>query len=298
MRRHLLTAAAVLAASSLVPAIGGKAQDDLRARWLGAWVVLASGVASDCSGMHTNNAIHGQLSLGGGVHRFEPGELGQVTGLDLKQARVDVFVSLREDLLVPYQDGPFELYRQAPCRVELLVDLPRPMVKANDVAGIDRAILQVAERHTTLDQATASARWNRREREAYPPDYERRLGEHAVWKAEQRNAAVDRKIEASIAAAQEVLARVSHEREGYSEAFALGVEAMRALRFDDCDRMLASTFDGWKRKPPEGTHLEGHADGQFLTYSIRLADRLKGCYVPVPALPAEGAVAEALPQGD
>jgi hypothetical protein len=284
--RPLLTLAlaATLVVLTASPAPAAGTQDQLRSRWLGAWVILTSGLTSDCSGMHTNNRIHGELSLGRGMRRFEPGELGQVTKVDLKRARVDVFVKLREEVLIAYEDGPFELYREAQCRIELLVDVPRQSVKAKDVATIDALILNVVERYPSLDEARDSGDWNGREREAYPEDYARRVAEHKVWMAEQRNAAVEEKIERSMELAQDVLSRVSHEREGYGEAFTQGVETMTGREFDHCDRMLASTFDSWKQKVPEDVHEEGYYDGQQLAYGLRIARSLERCYVDVPEL--------------
>jgi hypothetical protein len=287
MRRAALVLALLIApcAPSAPHAFAGKTQDQLRSHWLGAWVIVRSEVSSDCAGLHTNNKVNGQLTLSRGARGFEPGELGKITGVDLKRSRVDVFVDLREDILVAFQDGPFELYREAHCRVELLVEVPRAMVKEKDVTGIRSRIGTVVERHVSLAEAEESDLWNWREIESYPADYERRLAEHAAWQATTRNETIDRRIRDSMESARLVLARVSVEREGYSEAFTHGVEIMSGRDFDDCEEVLAGTYDSWKRKPPKDYHQEGYYDGQQLAYSIQVANHLKACYVPVPTLP-------------
>ena len=285
MRRYVLSTLAILALSFVLPVCAGKTQDALRSQWLGAWVVVTTEVRSGCNGWATDNRIHGVLAVGSGTHRFEPGELGQVTRLDLKRSRVDIFVDLRESVLLPYQDGPFELYREATCRVELLVDLPRTVVKTGDAATMEALILNVVVRHENMDDAQASNEWNEREREPYPADYERRLAEHRIWKAQTHNALVERQIAVAMANAQDVLSRVSHDRPGYAGAFAQGLEAMASRRFEDCGRLVGATFDGWKRKAPDKLHQDGWEDGQLLAFSLRMAGHLPACFVEVPPLP-------------
>ena len=41
-------------------------------------------------------------------------------------------------MLLPTQDGPFTLYREASCRIELEVELPRDLVKSKAVPRTDR----------------------------------------------------------------------------------------------------------------------------------------------------------------
>src|SRR5262245_46020405 len=118
----------VVLAASFSAASAGDLQRELAGRWRGSWVIVEVGVRSDCGGMYTNNRLNGRRVSGSGAFTFEAGELAQIDKVDLHRARLDVLLTLAEPTRVSWQDGPFTLYRQASCRVELQAELPRSVV--------------------------------------------------------------------------------------------------------------------------------------------------------------------------
>jgi hypothetical protein len=214
--------------------------------------------------------------------KFQPGELAKITKLDLKRSRLDVFLELDEPLLIPYPEGPFELYREARCRAELMVEVPRPTVKKKDLEGTEALVLQVMERHATRDEATASEAWNQREMDPYPEDYQETLAALEVWRVEQQNARIRARIQEAREEVRRILNRVSTEKEGYAAGFALGIESMMSREFGDCDRLVGTTFKNYKEAAPNEFVEEGFHDGQLLAYSLEMMERLEECYVDVP----------------
>src|SRR5262245_39385729 len=188
MRRAVLALMALAAA--LTPTPAGDLEGAMESRWRGAWILTAVDTYSDCAGTYTNNHVNGQLVQGRGRLAFRAGELAQVQKVDLKRARADLLLSLPEPILVSYQDGPFTLYREARCLIELQVELPRPLVAKQNAEGVDQIVLGVVSRFSSQQEASRSRRWNRRERDPYPDDYDQTLAEHDAWKAEQANAAI------------------------------------------------------------------------------------------------------------
>ena len=118
----------VLLLSVAVPATAGDFQRTLQGDWLGAWVVVRGESYSDCNGGYTRNRINGTLVKGSAAWRFAPGELAKLDKVDLKRSRLDLSLTFDEPFLVSYQDGPFTLYREARCRVELEVEIDRKSV--------------------------------------------------------------------------------------------------------------------------------------------------------------------------
>ena len=135
------------------------------------------------------------------------------------------------------------------------------------------------------EAAQAAAGWNRRRREPYPEDYERTLAEHAAWKAEQVNAAVQEKIERATEEGTRVADRIDDDPE-YLQGFAAGVERARDKYLsDDCESLLDGSFNSFSGSPPGGKDRDwerGYEDGQRLVYSLELLRRLPRCFVPVP----------------
>ena len=123
----LFTLAAVTTLTA--PAFAGGIEKDINKRWLGAWVVTRSEMYSDCNAVYTQNRINGSLVSGRGARRFQPGELAKVTKVDAGRHRIDVRISLVEPVLLTYREGPFTLYDEASCRVELEVEVSRDQVK-------------------------------------------------------------------------------------------------------------------------------------------------------------------------
>lgn len=281
--RAALTALAALAIG-VAPAIAGKADRAVAERWRGAWVVIGSESYSDCSGRYTDNRVAGRKMVHSrGAHRFEPGELGKITKIDVKRSRIDVFVELETPILIAYQDGPFTLYDERACRLEFMFGADRSAVKRRDADALEAPLVDVLERFDTRGDAFASSAWNGREPEPYPEDYEHTLLAHARWRAEQANLAVDAAITRSIAAAATSLERVDGDDDGYASGFAAGIERMRD-HAGSCDAFVAGNF----RPKTEGDddYADGFADGQVLAYHLAAVRALQGCYVPVPDGPA------------
>ena len=278
MKRILL----VLIILSLVPAAAsaGDLQKALKSRWLGAWVVTSVESYSDCSGMHTNNRINGNLVKSGGRFSFEAGELAKLEKVDAKRSRLDLMLSFQEPLLAPTRDGPFTLYNEVSCRIELQVELPRHLVKSKDVAAIEEFLGMVVERHTNVNSAQDSSTWNMREIESYPQDYEVTLAEHAVWKATQYNAMVEAKLEIALEETSRIPDRVQNEPD-YMTHFLNGVRTARDNHLGSCEHMMGYMFNGRSGD----TSAPAWRDGKNLVYGLEMIRQLPQCFIPVPNPP-------------
>lgn len=293
MRRALLAWIA-LAGASLTPAGAADFEGALESRWRGAWVLTSVETYSDCAGTHTNNHVNGQLVQGRGKFAFRPGEMAQVQKVDLKRSRLDLLLSLPEPILVSYQDGPFTLYREASCLIELQVELPRPLVSQGSVESVDQKVLAVVSRFASRQEASRSRAWNRREKDPYPEDYDQTLAEHAAWKAEQANAAIASRIDE----AKEESARISssiNSDTDYLKGFAAGVEAAKALDLNECGDILAKDLEHACAPPAQlpaslagqaqARYRRGFTDGSRLVFSLESMRVLPRCMVPVPDVP-------------
>ena len=298
MPRKLLIVLA-LSLFALAPAtLGGSLENEVRARWLGAWVVIDVESYSACGSMYTNNRVNGMLVKSKGAHGFEPGELAKVDKVDVKRSRVDVLVSVAEQLLLPYQEGPFTLYRETSCKLEFEVELPRDTVKSKDVNAVDEAIGAILERHATEAAALDSDSWNGREMEPYPEDYQITLARLAVWRAEQTNQKVQAKLTQATEETTRLGDRVNSNNE-YLAGFARGVETARAAMPGDCSALLsielvgkrrATTYSGSSYSSGSEDNAEqrterGFQDGKRLVYGLEMMRRLPQCFVPVPEAP-------------
>ncbi|MCZ6650290.1 MAG: hypothetical protein O7D35_06430 [Acidobacteria bacterium] len=268
---------------------------EIRARLLGAWVITGVETYSDCRGMYTNNRINGSLVKSGGAHRFQIGELAKVDKINVHRSRVDVLLSVPEPLLVPYEDGPFTLYNEVPCRIELEVELSRQTVKKKDSAEVERTLEAILERHNRLEQAEQSPSWNRRQMASYPDDYDTVLREHAVWQANRINESIQARIDEAVEETSRVVNRVSSDPD-YLAGFAVGVEEARATELVDCRSLMAVRFLPAQR-PSSGNDEQarardrgrrGNRDGKNLVFGLEMAQRLPACFVPIPELPLQG----------
>ena len=315
MKRSLLVLAVLLALPT--GSLAGNLERAVKSRWLGAWIVTGVEAYSDCSGMYTNNRVNGKLVKSRGYYRFQPGELAKLDKIDVKKSRLDLHLSLVEPLLTPYQDGPFTLYRESHCKVELEVMLPREAVKGKDADRIDVILAGMLERHATEAAALRSDAWNEREMGPYPEDYQRTLAEHAVWQTNQENAAVQAKIDHALDVTSRMADRLSSDT-NYLAGFAKGVEEARGVDLGGCSSMMAfnlapqrqhdyrahHTHDAHQARSTrhdagdEGEHDEddedvtkearesrGHEDGRQLVFGLELLRRLPACFVPVAELP-------------
>lgn len=264
------------------PSWAASVEDQLAARWRAAYVITAVDVFSDCDASYTNNEMVAGRSVGKGRVRFGKGELGQVHKVDLKRARVEILINLDEAKLLSWREGPFELFEEAHCKVELLIDLPREIVKAGNLEALDQALSAVLERHERREEALASARWNRRQREAFPQNYERTVAEHRVWKAEQINGAIERKIHEALEQASYALRDSSSDPE-YATGFGAGAEAMKWLSLSSCESWLSSTIYSAGNTCPSGSSSkfrDGFEDGQRVAYAVILVRELRECRLP------------------
>ena len=287
MNLKLLGCGLVLAISTSA-ASAGDLQRELAGRWRGSWVVLEVGVRSDCGGTYTDNRLNGRRVSGSGAVSFEGGELAQIDKIDLHRARLDLMLTLAEPTRVSWQDGPFTLYRQAECRVELQADLPRSAVAGGDVAAVERALSQALERYDARHEAESSRSWNARQVEPYPEDYDATLAEHGRWKAEQANTAVRDRMGQAQAETVRVTERIESD-DAYLSGFAQGVELARDLAWPACEGMVRGGVEGFLTRVPAGEktdvqrrHDRGFEDGQRLVVSLELGKRLPGCLVSVP----------------
>jgi hypothetical protein len=291
MKRTLIVAIALLALSSA--SLAANLEREVKSRWLGAWVLTSVESWSDCGGLYTNNRVNGNLVKSRGDFRFQPGELAKVNRINVKRHRLDLLLSLNEPLLVAYHEGPFTLYREAWCKVELQVEIPREIVKAKDADAVEDLLVRVLERHATERAALDSRNWNGRERDPYPEDYERTLAELAVWRANRVNEGVQAKLDYALEETTRLAYRVSSDP-AYLEGFARGVEAARSESLRDCPVLLALDLGGPPRRQARGHSPDetaeqradrGFRDGRALVQGLEMLERLPVCFVPVPPLP-------------
>jgi hypothetical protein len=273
----------------------GRLEDHLESRWSGAWVLTGVDTYSDCNGIRTNNDVSGRLVRSRGHYAFRPGELARIVGIDVKHSGIKLSLSLPEPILVSNQDGPFTLYNEARCALDLDVDLPRSVIKNEDRDGIEEALAPLLKRFENQETATASRDWNGRRREEYPADYDRTLANHAAWKAEQANTAIRARLDQASDETSRITDRISGNPD-YLKGFASGVEAVKALELTGCNDLMARDFQNIVPKPPaqSAAYLSpsaadfqrGFQDGGRLVYGLELLRRLPGCMV-APPTPSE-----------
>jgi len=276
----LLTAAALSSASDL----GDRLDRELK----GGWGVLEVEVYSACGGTYSDNEVGTAGVASKASHRFAEGELVKIDNVKVKRQRVDLMLTLAEPLRVSRTDGPFELFDQRSCRVQLQVYVPRELVKQTDLQGL----LSEVKRHLTLyssrDGAEVSDRWNGRETEPLPDDYEETLQRHAVWIAERTNAAVRDGIDHALSEAASAVRHVDNDAD-YLTGFGEGAEKMGSFSVTSCDSLLRMSFTSYRKKAPADrsrSWKDGWDDGQKLVFHVLLADRLRSCLVPVPISPS------------
>ncbi len=164
-------------------------------------------------------------------------------------------------------------------------------MKSKDVAGIERSLRPLLERHATEGEARDAAAYNQRVRESYPDDYQETLARHAAWKAEQTNAGIQAKIDSTLDVAAGITSRMSSDY-SYLTSFAKGVEAAKAVSLDSCQSMMAVELSNTSRsKTTSSTSSEtgvantrAYRDGRNLVLGLELLRRLPDCFVPVPVV--------------
>lgn len=277
MRWYLVISALLVVVA--YPAAHADLQDRLNSRWRGAWVIVNAELYSNCDSVYANNRVNGDLIRGIGRVKLSTGELAKVYKVDVKRHRVDVLLDLNESILIEYQDGPFTLYREASCRVELLVDTGGQRTKKLGTGDIEALFAPWLERYARQTEAEHSPNWNRRARQAYPENYEQTLAEYRIWQVEQHNQLVEERINDSIEQASQLLVAVS-ENGDFGVGLGYGLMAMKENIRGNCDRLLASN-PGTYEEPydaPNRTWANGYTTGQHLGYYVELAQRLRGCF--------------------
>jgi len=282
-----LLAALPLAAT---PALANSLERGLESRWRGAWTLTGIDTYSDCAGFHTNNNVSGTLVSSKGRYRFHPGEMAQVGKIEVKRSRIEIYMGLPEPVLTAYQDGPFKLYNESRCLVELDIDMPKSVLSGDDVNAVESALRPILTRFQGQEEASQSKSWNHRQRDAYPADYDRTLAEHAAWKAKQANAGIQAKLDRAMEETSRLSDRITGDPD-YLKGFAAGVEAMRAIDLSRCDTILARDYGSFTSAPTRVASLGGEAanqyargyqDGQRLVFGLESLRRLPSCMVPVP----------------
>ena len=261
--------------------------DRLKRELKGGWGVLELEVYSACGGTYSDNEVGAAGVASKAPHRFAAGELVKIDNVKVKRQRVDLMLTLGAPLRVSRMDGPYELYDQRSCRVQLMVYVPRELVKSADLEGLLTEVKKHLTLHATRDNAELSGDWNGRETEPFPDDYEETLHRHAVWKAEQTNAAVHDGIDHALSEAAEAVEDLDDDAD-YLAGFGEGSEEMGGFSVTSCDSLLSVSFTSYRKNAPADKSRgwkDGWNDGQQLVFHVLLADRLRSCLVPVPAPP-------------
>ncbi len=253
-------------------------EDRLNSRWRGAWVIVNGELYSNCDSTYTDNRVSGDLIRGNGRVALPTGELAKVRRVDVKRRRVDVLLDLNESVLIEYQDGPFTLYREASCRVELLVDTGG-RTKSLGTGDIEALFVPLLERYARVTEAEHSPNWNRRARQSVPENYQQTLAEYRIWQVEQHNQLVEDRINDSVEQASRLLVDVSQDSD-FGAGLGYGLAAMKENIRGDCDRLVASNPSTYEKSydAPNPTWANGYETGQHLGYYIELARRLRGCF--------------------
>ena len=274
----------LLAAEPPAAAAAG-AERALRAAWVGRHVVLRTAALSNCAERYTNNRLRGTQPSSGGRHRFDPGEVGRVDNLHLQRARVDLLLTLVEPLRVELRDGPFQLFEQLECRVELEVPAPREAVRRGAVERLDGLLADVVEPAGDRAAAEASPLWNRRRVEPLPEDHEERLAAYQAWKQEQLYLALRGRLAEALERASDIAAGTDRGV-AYAQGLVAGARDYDADRLYSapCVELPGTRFSGGWGKPPDDLEEEderdwkdGYEDGQRLRFEVALARRLERC---------------------
>ncbi|HEV8337420.1 MAG TPA: hypothetical protein VGR67_13470 [Candidatus Polarisedimenticolia bacterium] len=292
--KRLILAASLVAALGTAPVAAGELENALERQWRGAWVLTGLDAYSDCAGIHTDNQINGALVQAKGQYRFKPGELARVQSIDLKRTSVEIGLSLQEPLLHSFQDGPFTLYREIRCLVDLDVELPRALVAGKDLKEINDFLQPILARYFSPEDALRSRAWNGRVRDPFPADYERTMARHDAWKAEQSNAAVQTRIDQAREETARLVDRISNDPD-YLRGFAAGIEVMRSQDLTRCSDILGRDFATIASSPERllasmasdaaARTKRGYQDGARMVFGLESLRRLPECLVPVPEAP-------------
>ncbi len=271
-----LTLSSTLVASEL----GDRLNRELK----GAWGVVETELYSSCSGSYNDNTVSAGGVASKAPNRFNAGEIVKIDNVKVKRQRVDLLLTLNTGIRTRRTDGPFELYDDRVCKVQMIFPVPRDQVKSGDMEAILAQIKQRITLFSSLEAAWESDDWNGRELEELPDDYEHTLELYAAWKAEQTNASVQAGISKALAKATDIAEDLDDDAD-YLAGFAAGAEKMSSFYPTDCSSLLTASFSGYDHNAPKDesrSWRDGWDDGQELIFNILLAGRLDECRVPVP----------------
>lgn len=255
---------------------GADVEGQLNARWRGGYAVARLPIASSCDDFYNDNDVVGSRAESKSRRRFAAGELVRVERIGVHRGRIDLFLDLTEDVLEEVHDGPFTLYEPRTCKIQLRVPVPDRWSGEQ----IETRLGELLELHGSDREAEASPLWNQRRREPFPEGYEKTLVAYEVWKANQKNAAVQARMDAAIEEASRITDRVHSDPE-YLKGFADGMQRGRDRHLGDCPSLASASF--YPDSKGSGEWKRGYEDGQRLGWNLELLRRLKGCFVPVPA---------------
>lgn len=269
------------------PTTASDLEDRLNLELRGGWGIVEVEVYSACGGTYSDNevGISGVASKAG--HRFNEGELVKIDKINVKRKRVDLLLTLATPFRISRMDGPFELFDERVCKIQLIVPAAREEIKRGDFAALRGRIGSVLTVFPTLDDARSADNWNGRAIVPLPVGYEETLQRHAVWKAEQTNAAVNRGIDDALSAAARIADDLDDDSE-YLEGFSEGAESMSSFSTTDCTALLSASSTAYRKSAPSEyskSRRDGWKDGQELVLNVLLADSLRACRVPVPPPP-------------
>ena len=275
-----LLAVALAASSATATDLENRLERELR----GAWGILEAEVYSACGGTYSDNTVGTAGIASKAGRRFEPGELVKIDKIKVKRQRVDLLLTLAVPIRTSRTDGPFELFDERECRVQLIFPVPREQVKGGNAEALLDTVRPTVTLFPSLADARESEAWNGREIEALPDDYAETLQRHAAWKAEETNSAVRMNIESALAAAADISEDLSNDPD-FLAGFAEGAEKMSSLTLSDCSSLLAASYTVYHKNAPKERPKrwrDGWDDGQELVFNVLIANRLQGCFVPVP----------------
>ncbi len=245
---------------------------DLRSALVGRYALAKSELVSECTEHFTDMKVVGGRLAGGTGTRFAGGELLRIDNVNVGAlAGLDVNLSLVEPYRLSFEDGPFEVFDQRRCRVQLNFEVPREVRK-----DVQKALAAVGAVLEVFDDAAAAkgAGWNGRQVEPYPKEWEQTKREYDAWKLTQVNGLVRAKTEQVLDEGRRVLNYMASD-DDYLWSFAAGARA-RSDSWSDCEAMLEATFYS---TGSGGKSSRGWSDGQHVAWANHLAHALQDCYV-------------------
>ena len=249
-------------------------ESELRADLVGRFALTRSALRSECTDHYTDNQVVGGRISGSTGETFAAGEMVKVDNVKIGAfSGLDVNLSLVEPYRLSWREGPFDVYDQRRCRVQLHFDVPREVRK--DRAKARGAIEAVVAVFADEMAARGDAAWNRRKVEPYPANWEAKKREWEAWKRSQTNVRVREKTEEVLEQADRVLEYMPGDAK-YLASFGAGARA-RSDSWSSCESMLEATF--YSTGGGDGEDSRGWADGQLVAWATELAHELADCYI-------------------